>query len=259
MKGFLTLLSVLMLLAIAIPAMADVDVYANIYKEKNVVVNETIQKDKYVFIDVDVIVDLETAEEAMAIVNQDNNHNTVDEDTVVKGDTIENSVFDNDGITLLNQSSGNMNNQSNVVSAAVGEDGFTEAQASVEQNNGAVNVENGDQPNDVTSNNVNRYDHITSSINSNTGITAVNQSCGNMNNQTNVVALAAGVNGSNVVLSEADLGQAVAANTVTETNVNKGDYIYDSINSNHGVTAVNQSSGNMNQQANVVSIAGTHP
>jgi hypothetical protein len=253
MKGFVILLSVLLLLAVALPAMAEVDVTATIDKTKEVTVTESIDKVKTVNINVTVDEVLSGAAEASAIVNVENGPNSVDESDVTRYDEIVASVLGNIGITLLNQSSGNMNNQGNVVSAAVSNNGFAEAQAAVGQNN---------YSNDVDSLDVTRYDSIDgydSSINGNLGITAVNQSCGNMNNQTTAVALAAGLEGTTVVLAEADLGQTVVNAQVYELSVTKWDHITDSINGNHGVTAVNQSSGNMNQQANVVSIAGMHP
>jgi hypothetical protein len=61
-----------------------------------------------------------------------------------------------------------------------------------------------------------------------------------------------------VALAEADLGQETANNDVIEINSVKLDLILNSVNGNHGITNVNQSAGNMNNQANVVSISFTH-
>jgi hypothetical protein len=95
---------------------------------------------------------------------------------------------------------------------------------------------------------------ITNSTSSNTGIMNVNQNAGNMNNQSNGVAIAIGL-GALVALSENDLGQTNAHNTVTEVETVKHDTITDSINNNVGIVSVNQSVGNMNNQGNVVSLA----
>jgi hypothetical protein len=100
---------------------------------------------------------------------------------------------------------------------------------------------------------------ITDSINGNEGVTEVNQAAGNMNNQLNAAAIAVCLDGA-VALSEADLGQASWGNIVLEYNTDKTALISGSVNSNTGVTFVNQTSGNMANQANNLSLsASLHP
>ena len=97
---------------------------------------------------------------------------------------------------------------------------------------------------------------IENSGNNNQGLLYVNQAVGNMNNQGN--ALSASVSlAPGVALSEADLGQLNAHNTVFEDDVFKTATVTGSFNSNSGVIGVNQASGNMANQANVLSLSVT--
>jgi uncharacterized membrane protein YdcZ (DUF606 family) len=82
----------------------------------------------------------------------------------------------------------------------------------------------------------------------------VNQNAGNMNNQLNALAMAVGL-GSKWALSEAALGQSNIGNTIVALNTVKSDTITGSVNDNTGVIGVNQTVGNMNNQASVVSMA----
>ncbi|RLA87145.1 MAG: hypothetical protein DRG40_01090, partial [Deltaproteobacteria bacterium] len=96
------------------------------------------------------------------------------------------------------------------------------------------------------------------SIRGNTGIVNVNQSVGNMNNQANQIVFAV-ASEALVALAEADLGQTNASNTVREIGTVRFDVIDDSVNGNRGIVNVNQSAGNMNNQANVISISASVP
>jgi len=58
-----------------------------------------------------------------------------------------------------------------------------------------------------------------------------------------------------ISLSEADLGQVNAWNKVI--NIASTSFASASVSGNTGITGVNQSSGHMNNQANVVSVAAT--
>jgi hypothetical protein len=282
-RHLILLIALIFTFALAIPAMAEVDVTATVDKTKTVTVNEYINKYKSVDIDVTLDLNLNTAAESMAIVNQDNTDNNVPErnttplepantpkESWIGNLSGEDSIFDNDGITLLNQSSGNMDQQGNVVSAAVTEStadtgsGFAEAQASAEQNNDNNYVfeyqefadVNYDFYQDLTTNVWYKLAVIANSINSNTGITLVNQSAGNMNNQMSAISLGVDIGGSLVALSEADLGQSNTSNIAYVYNTASGAAITASVNENRGITNVNQSAGNMNTQGIVISVAG---
>ena len=99
-----------------------------------------------------------------------------------------------------------------------------------------------------------RESTITGSINHNVGVTNVNQAAGQMNNQMNATAVAVCLDGA-VALSETDLGQYSIGNQVYETYTTKTASILGSINENRGVTFVNQTSGNMANQGNALSLS----
>jgi hypothetical protein len=160
--------------------------------------------------------------------------------------------------------------------------GFAEAQAAVEQNNGIIRLPGVTQilgfpgielnsenstfivlGNTVETVNVLfRNAYIFDSLNSNTGIIHANQSAGHMNNQANALSLAVSLK-AGVALSEADLGQVNVANRVFESDItasgtvgiNKTALLADSVNGNRGIVGVNQSVGNMANQANVAAVA----
>jgi hypothetical protein len=273
----------LVMVAWVAPALADVNVYADITKEKDVTVIEDLTITKTVTINVTVAApDTETAAEANALVNQvatleralGNDGGGPDADQMpviqevpgtenVRWNTIQDSILFNVGIVGVNQDSGNMNNQANAIAVAVvdvtGVGAFANPQAAAEQINTFNFVWEVD-PTIV----LRKADYLINSVNNNTGIVGVNQSVGNMNNQGNAVAVAAGlvltgdVGGVVIALAEADLGQVNAENIVLEQASQKLDWIQGSINNNHGITSVNQSAGNMNNQGNVVAISFTH-
>jgi hypothetical protein len=284
-------------LLIANAASADVFVEADINKTKDITVTENITITKTINLDVIVSIAPGKAAEADGIINQVNQDNEACGNCAEKADTIIDSIGggtsgQNSGIVNVNQSSGNMNNQGNAVSVAVdfvkvpptlppdvpppppgqvGNSGFANSQAHIEQVNGEED-EQGEGNLVDTVNLLFRDALIETSINDNQGIVNVNQSPGQMNNQANLVSLAVsfvsledGAGG--VALSEADLGQVNVANDAQESDsdptstsnplvgINKTASIDGSINGNTGIVNVNQASGNMANQANNVSAA----
>jgi hypothetical protein len=265
--------------ALPIPAAADVFVTVDVDKDKDVRVFEQVQKFKFVRIQVRMDRFLEGAAEAQAIANQRNTNNISREADPLRatlsglgagiidpGDMllfkhalIEDSVNDNSGIVGVNQDVGNMVNQANVVALAVtnSESALTHAQAETDQVNTLnFSVHREDTAFDINAPeaNPNLTATITGSINGNAGVGGVNQNAGNMNNQANLVALAVGL-GSEFALSEASLGQVNRSNTVIEVQTVKFGRIEGSINNNSGIVGVNQSVGNMNNQASAVSVS----
>ena len=283
----------------AAPALADVDVTVLVSKDKTITVNESLSKDVTVTITLDVLVDLDRAAEAIALVNHTAADNVVDRviateaasdnEAVVRtaliGDVAGGSVSGNRGVTGVNQDVGAMTNQGNIWSVAVSEDSdtppaandppdtFVDAQAEVDQltTRNAVRWEPGTSANNaliITAN-------IEDSVNANIGLTAVNQNAGNMNNQSNAVAVAAGLfpgsvsptntppctpacfDGATVAMAEAALGQETTGNTVLE-GPNALDIklatMFNSVQNNIGVTQVNQDTGNMGNQGNVTAV-----
>ncbi len=250
--------AIALLMALSVPADAGSKTKLNvdIEKDKTVDVTETVTITKDVDIDVRVDVDLDAAAEANTLVNAEIKDNSVVKDgsggleTLAK---ISNNAFKNaTGIIQVNQAPGNMNNQGNAAAVAVV---LGAGPAVTHSSVGEVDV---NKDNEAYIYNTTVKDVITDSAFSGVvGVLSVNQAAGNMNNQHNSVAIAAGE--AVVALSEADLGQVNADNFVEEI----GTYKYYIINDNafegsHGVISVNQSAGNMNNQSNVVSISFIH-
>ena len=263
-KNILSTASALALIAglSAGPALADVFVHATITKDKDVKVWETITQQKWATVAVNFNQRIDGAAEAQSIVNVSNSGNEVERSPRGDGVTdfdirrtarITTSINSNSGIVGVNQDVGNMVNQSNVVSFAFDASGsaFTNSQAEMSQDitkNKVTELERFDPSV------VNRSATLTLSVDNNIGIVGVNQNAGNMNNQTNTLAVAVGA-GAVYALSEAALGQVNSGNSVQEVNTNKFDLIDGSVNTNRGVVQVNQSSGNMNNQGSAISIA----
>jgi hypothetical protein len=254
-------------------AMADVVVTADVNKRKDIRITERINIDKRVDVRAQVDRTVQKAAESQTLVNQRNDNNKVCTNCDEKKDSIVNSGIGNSGVLSINQAAGNMNNQGNAVSIAVDfdrtdppppgtpvlDEGFTNSQAHVDQRNNDNLVD--------TINIVFRDALIRDSVNSNSGVAHVNQAPGNMANQSNAFSLAVSLaQGGGIALAEADLGQVNRFNRVKESDkagirdaqfvgINKRADIIGSITGNTGVVGVNQSAGNMANQANIVSFA----
>ncbi len=276
-KWLLISLAVSLVLGLA-TAFADVTITATIDKTKDITVTETLTKTKTVILWTLVDATPDKFSESDVVVNQSNVQNEACENCAEKRDLLTGSGSGNAGVLTINQAAGNMNNQGSAISIAVDvptppsetpgpETGFAEAQASVDQRNGlGPPPEEGEPailPNTVESINIIfREARIENSLNDNTGVVHVNQSPGNMNNQANALSIAVSFD-AGVALAESDLGQFNTGNTVSETNVGAGfaqsepktATITGSVNGNSGVIGVNQSAGNMANQANIVSFA----
>jgi hypothetical protein len=174
----------------------------------------------------------------------------------------------NKGITSVNQDVGNMSNQANVGSFAFTDEDrhFVNAEASIEQRNNGNRVLwglNGPIPRELAASAIEINALIRGAINWNLGITHVNQNAGNMNNQANVLAAAVGLpedpnvqdGEAQVALAEADLGQFTSGNIVFERGVTRSSTMSASVEHNTGIGGVNQSTGNMANQANVAAFA----
>jgi len=245
-------------------AWADVNVFGTVDKTVTVDIEETITKNKFVFLDV-VIVDVpEKFAESYALLNQRNQNNEACENCAEKLDRILGSVNGNVGITSVNQASGNNNNQATVISFSFdlpedppgdpgpgdppGNSGFAHAQTAVSQYM-LTNVID-------TVNIVFRDAILSESVNENVGITAVNQSAGNINNQGNTISIAVSLS-NGIALADTALGQFNSGHSVTESNVSKQVFIGTSVIGNVGITQVNQAAGNLANQSNSVTIAVT--
>lgn len=261
--------------ALQSPAIADhlnvpvapggsVVVTATIDKDKDKRVLELIAKLKVAAILVFGVYVGNSAAESDLIVDQQNVRNTVNHpglgtvnfESVSLAALISGSVNGNIGITQVNQDTGNMVNQANVLSAAVsGGAVFVDSQAAAQQDNNFNTSTTVESPVEFIPANAQKTALITNSINRNIGVTLVNQNVGNMNNQLNAVSLAVGLK-ADFALADAALGQFNTGNLVDEFGTIRTATITGSINNNTGITGVNQATGNMNNQATVISLAG---
>jgi predicted nuclease of predicted toxin-antitoxin system len=257
----------------ASPAFADVTATMDVQKEKLVTIFQPTLIIKVADLEIIYRDELTDAATAQALVNSSNSGNRVtwsrDNDPddgvatagnpanmgIVRKAVVENAVLRNTGIGQLNQDTGNFANQGNVVSAGLdfGKDAFANAEAYAEQltfNNSVTHREGSvapraNPPIDAV---------ITGSFNTNEGVFMGNQNSGNVNSQHNVLALAV-ADSAVWALSDAGLNQVNAGNSAFETNSVKRDLLTASVNGNTGIVMINQSVGNMNNQATVVSVA----
>jgi hypothetical protein len=147
---------------------------------------------------------------------------------------------------------------------------FAHAEVSVQQINGwdpRTVIPNGDlelvTPTGYGNEYVNTFgsvltDTITASFSGASGVVGINQAAGSLNNQNNALAIAVG-DPAVYALGEADLGQFNTYNYVDTIDQIRTDTIDGgSFDGFAGVAMVNQSSGSVNNQANIVDIAITN-
>lgn len=253
--------------ALSLPAMAEVDVFADIYKDKDKIVYEDAFIDKDYTIEVKQKVDVPNSAEAEVIKNDDNFNNHIYEKDDPTAATINGDSFDGaTGVIGVNQSPGNLNNQGNAASVSGTTEGnsFVHAEASVEKINGvslrpsdsAETIDSLGGGNYLESNAVVKTDLIDGAFDGAAGIIGVNQSAGHMNNQDNAASVSISVDAV-AALSESDLGLTNANNYATLDEIENTDTITGSFTTVSGIVGVNQSSGSMNNQANVVAVAFT--
>ncbi|MFA5183849.1 MAG: hypothetical protein WC405_21305 [Syntrophales bacterium] len=187
------------------------------------------------------------------------------------------------GIGQSNQAAGQMNNQGNVAAVAFvsNNDAYSSALT-------AVGVSN--KNNDFSANHkkdgyggytdwwhpdcsLTQTDNMNNSFNGFIGIGQSNQSAGSMNNQNNAVSVAAGVqddpggcrgfagdykgHGSMVAMAASELAMTNSCNKFQLDKATFTNNMNNSFNGFVGIGQSNQSAGNMNNQANVVSVAAT--
>jgi len=202
--------------------------------------------------------------------------------------TIHDSVEHDVGVGQVNQDSGNNSNQGNVISAGFVFNAVTStatgtgtiaanlanAEAMVEQlseHNDSRNIEefssgpnNGLVKNTAFSTTGSAPDEgplvpqieatLDDSFDHDVGVFMGNQNAGNNNEQHNALAAAIGDN-TFTALSTAALHQLNTGNHVFDVNTVKEDLIHNSVNFNQGLVMFNQSVGENNNQATVVSLA----
>jgi hypothetical protein len=192
-------------------------------------------------------------------------------------DKMDNSFGYFTGIGQSNQAAGQMNNQGNVVSVAYvsSSNAYATAYTGVgitnKNNEFYANVQ-GDDGGSILSwfggrdCTLTQTDTLKDSFNGFIGIGQNNQSSGSMNNQNNAISVAAGVDeggfkglfagkGNMVAMASSDLALTNTCNKFTMDKVTFTNSMCNSFNGFTGIGQSNQSAGNMNNQANVVSVA----
>ncbi len=289
MKKLLTVLMAMgFVMALTLPALADVSVSAEIEKTKDKEVTEKVSIEKAHYVGVKQIATPTHSAEAQAVKNDVNTGNSVTEapnpaiaptytldpiteqvilvdpgkpaTPINKQAVINTGAGDaTSGVTGINQSPGSLNNQGNAVSVSMAAAGnaFLHAESSAEKINGDMLEDR--EGNSMTSDKSLRSNTIDGALMGVTGILGVNQSAGSMNNQNNATSMAVGL-GSMAALSEADLGMVNSGNISSEIAVALADTLSTgALSGGAGITSVNQSSGCMNNQANIIAVCATTP
>ncbi len=177
--------------------------------------------------------------------------NSVEESNVSRRVVFEGSGLGHTGLVAINQEDGNFNNQVNLRVVAISE-------------GGALQVSDIDGTMELTGNTVissgARETRIEDSFQGGAGILGINQSAGNLNQQANVLVmtmtqslLAAGA----VVIGDSTLGAigGVDDNTLVEDLESpRSDVLVNSLGGFTGYAQVNQSSGDLNRSANLLSV-----
>jgi len=189
-----------------------------------------------------------------AIVNQTLIGNQVVERNVTSRDLIQDAFQDNLGILNVNQASGNWNNQAIVISISATTIAGVEAVvgASGGAMEGAAIVNQTLIGNRVVERNVTSRGLIQDAFQDNQGILSVNQAEGSLNNQAMVRVLTLGP--VDTPIQGLDLAGSARSldNTVISSGGERENRISNSFGGTVGIVGVNQSAGNLNQQANVL-------
>jgi hypothetical protein len=169
------------------------------------------------------------------------------------GASIINSFRDNFGIFNLNQSSGSLNNQVNISTITVTSGSAGRAFSEID-----LNQLDASFGNTITySGTIHRESIIESSFQNSKGLFMVNQSPGNLNQQSNIFALSLGL-GSALMLSDFELATKLGENIIQyepDTVLESKDIINNSFSGVTGVVLINQSSGDLNIIRNNVGIS----
>jgi len=280
-KALLGTTALAVALGFASVALADADVDAHIDFNKYVNVDEILYVEKALFIKAQPKLTPAGAAEAAAVANIGHNGNYFNtpadssgasvsgDQRIVLDAKITDAVHSNSGVISVNYDIGIMNNQGNLVSMGVTQSATAAADSQAETSQHNVDnrmTEVGDwlytnnttdgMPNGSLLFRSRRTATLENTVHSQTGITGLNQTSGVANNQTNSVALAVGLN-STVALSEAALGQATVDNKIVVGDFSYANTVTNAVRNNTGITHVNQTSGNMNNQSSTIAFSAT--
>jgi hypothetical protein len=221
--------------------------------------------------------------DAESVKNDLNYNNCMEVGASTFTDNMDKSFVGFIGIGQSNQAAGQMNNQGNVAAVAFvsNNDAYSSALTAV----GVTNRSNEYSANHKKDSSgcytdwwtpaaiLTQTDNMSGSFNTFIGIGQSNQSAGSMNNQNNAVAVAAGVQddsgscrgwsgdfkggGSMVAMAASELAMTNSCNKFQLDKATFTNNMSNSFNGFVGIGQSNQSAGNMNNQANVVSVAAT--
>jgi hypothetical protein len=258
----------------------DVSLDGEVTFKKDVTIKQTRQD--FYQTDINTKLDPNSRADAEAVKNDLNSYNEMHVGDSTFTDNMTGSFVNFTGIGQSNQSAGSMNNQGNVVAVAFvkNDNAYASALTAV----GKLNEGNDYYANKQKDSDghfidwfrpdcsLSQTENMTKSFNDFCGIGQSNQSAGSMNNQDNAVSVAAGVQdggskggpwgdyhgaGSMVAMAASELA---LTNTRNEFCLDKATFTNNMTDSFKGFTGIgqsNQSAGNMNNQANLVSVAAT--
>lgn len=190
----------------------------------------------------------ESFQEISLILNAENLNNSLQESSTNYTTSVIDSYMDNQGMFNLNQASGSLNNQSNMTILT-----FTPGKGILE-----IQV---DSIAETTGNTIKysgttyRQSLIENSFNNSKGLFMVNQSPGNLNQQSNIFIFSMG---SALILSDSELAVRTGTNVIEykpDTYVERKDILKDSFTGAAGIGIISQSSGDLNTIRNTVGIS----
>ena len=230
---------------LATPAHADGDVFVGIQHDKDIFIYEQIRVGKFIFADASILINAEKFAESFTLINQSNYNNEACSNCAEKQDYIDDSFNDSSGHISANQAVGNMNNQGSATSIAYDfadiippppddpdlpdrvPGGFAESQSAIDQRNGISDIVYSGQ--DGGDDDGGRLTITPSELRA---------------------ALANGID------LEGQRELDTAGNRIkTENVVFRNADVANSFSGNSGIIHGNQSAGNMNNQANGLSLA----
>lgn len=169
------------------------------------------------------------------------------------GTSIINSYKENTGLFNLNQSSGNINNQSNLTVIIITPDSKGNILSSIGLTGIDISLGNTIK----YSGTISRQSLIENSFENSKGLFLINQSPGSLNQQSNALIISLGV-GSALMLSDFELATSSAGNSIQYepgTVLESKDTINNSFSAMSGIVIINQSSGDLNIIRNNVGIS----
>ena len=203
--------------------------------------------------DVAVLAGSPSIVEGSAILDQAVLGNRLEEQNAFRHSLIQGSFQDNNGILMVNQDTGNFNNQANVRVLVLAEGGSLYQGLSL--TGLARRLDNV-----LISSGGERQNRITNSFDRTVGIVGFNQSAGNANSQANVLVLGVGVvvGSDAVILGDASLGEISAGNTFIQDSPGpQSNFITDSFSGFRGIAQGTQSTGDGNVARNFLGFSLT--